>query len=97
MTQRSIHELQRDPRWWDDPNSFAPDRWTSAPRPEYAYFPFGGGPRHCIGLRFAMTELKLALATLTQRVEFERVTETIDPSPKVLLDPGRVSMRVHSR
>lgn len=83
--QLATYGIQRDPRW------------TSAPCPEYAYFPFGGGPRHCIGLRFAMTELQLALATLTQRVEFERVTDTIDPSPNVMLEPGRVTMRIHSR
>ncbi|MDQ2050326.1 cytochrome P450 [Natronolimnohabitans sp. A-GB9] len=66
-------------------------------RPEYAYFPFGGGPRHCIGMRFAMTELKLSLATLVRRVDLERVTESIDPTLKVSLDPGPVKMRVRRR
>jgi cytochrome P450 len=41
--------------------------------PEYAYLPFGGGPRHCIGMRFAMTELKLVLATLAREVSFEPI------------------------
>ncbi|WP_248903471.1 cytochrome P450 [Halocatena marina] len=96
--QLATYDVQRDPRWWDDPNSFTPERWTeTTSRPEYAYLPFGGGPRHCIGMRFAMTELKLALATLTQRAKLDRVTESIDPSPSVLLDPGRVNMRVHPR
>lgn len=48
-------------------------------------------------MRFAMTESKLVLATLTQRVEFECVSEAIDPSPNVMLDPGRVTMRVRHR
>ncbi|WP_276278983.1 cytochrome P450 [Halorussus caseinilyticus] len=47
--------------------------------PEYAYLPFGGGPRHCIGMRFATTEMKLVLATLARRVEFERVTAELNP------------------
>jgi cytochrome P450 len=46
-------------------------------RPEYSYFPFGGGPRHCIGMRFARQELRLATATLLRRFEFERVTEPL--------------------
>jgi len=62
--------VHRDERWWDDPERFDPSRWLAddPDRPEYAYFPFGGGPRHCIGMRFAMTELTLAVATICQRV-----------------------------
>ncbi|WP_158056284.1 cytochrome P450 [Halorussus halophilus] len=70
-------KLHWDERWWDDPDEFRPERFAAEDpeRPEYAYFPFGGGPRHCIGMRFAMTELQLTLATLAQRVEFEPVYE----------------------
>ncbi|WP_226482246.1 cytochrome P450 [Natrinema amylolyticum] len=66
-------------------------------RPEYAYFPFGGGPRHCLGMRFAMMELKLALATIARGVEFERVTERLEPSVEITLDPGDVDVRVRKR
>ena len=61
---------QRDGRWFDDPLSFRPDRWTPefrAALPRFAYFPFGGGPRRCIGDGFAMMEAKLILATVGQR------------------------------
>ncbi|NHN59336.1 MULTISPECIES: cytochrome P450 [Halorussus] len=99
--QLATYGIQRDDRWWDAPDEFRPERWSSGPegtdRPEYAYFPFGGGPRHCIGMRFAMTELKLALATLASRVEFERVTATLDPSMGLTLDPGPVEVRVRRR
>lgn len=66
--------VHRDPRWWDDPEAFDPSRWAGVEdppgdRPEYSYFPFGGGPRHCIGMRFALLELKLALATVAARVD----------------------------
>ena len=68
--------VHRDPRWWDDPDAFDPERWADiedppGDRPEYAYFPFGGGPRHCIGMRFALLELKLALATFAANVHVE--------------------------
>lgn len=93
--EHPVYTVHRDPRWWDDPDAFVPERWEqNTNRPEYAYFPFGGGPRHCIGMRFAMDELKIALSILAQRFDFERVTESIDPSPRMLLDPGRVMVRV---
>jgi cytochrome P450 len=68
--------VHRDPRWWDDPEAFDPERWADieeppGDRPEYSYFPFGGGPRHCIGMRFALLELKLALATFAANVHVE--------------------------
>lgn len=104
--QLAAYSVQRDGRWWDDPGSFRPARWLDADgrivddvddRLEYAYFPFGGGSRHCIGMRFAMTELQLTLATMARRIAFERVTESIDPQFKVSLDPGPVELRVRRR
>jgi len=63
--------VHRDPRWWDRPREFRPERWAGdRDRPEYAFFPFGGGPRHCIGMRFARLELGLALARLLSTVRF---------------------------
>jgi cytochrome P450 len=63
----------RDPRWWPDPEAFKLERWiTPDPnRPRWAYFPFGGGTRQCIGEAFAWTEAILALATLAQRWKIE--------------------------
>ena len=60
---------QRDARWFDDPNDFRPERWTTDFKDSlhrFAYYPFGGGPRLCIGEGFAWMEAKLILATLGQ-------------------------------
>jgi cytochrome P450 len=62
--------VQRDSRWWPDPRRFDPNRWSPEhvpARPKYAYFPFGGGPRLCIGESFAWMEGELLLATIAQR------------------------------
>lgn len=62
--------LHRDPRFWDEPEKFQPERWAE-PRikqvPHFAYFPFGGGPRVCVGNNFAMLESVLILAAIVQR------------------------------
>ena len=67
---------QRDPRYFTEPNRFYPERWTEAfsnNLPKYAYFPFGGGPRACIGNYFAMMEVILLLATIGRRFRFSLV------------------------
>ncbi|MFF4850275.1 cytochrome P450 [Streptomyces sp. NPDC001194] len=66
----------RDPRHWPDPDRFDPDRFTpeaEAGRPRYAWFPFGGGPRACIGQHFSMLESVIALAMILRAYEFEAV------------------------
>jgi cytochrome P450 len=83
---------QRHPKWWQDPEVFRPERFApenSAARPRYAYLPFGAGPRTCIGLNFAMTEILVALTLILQRF---RITLAIDPAavradPSVTLQP----------
>ena len=90
MPQWVVH---RDPRWWDDPDAFRPERWlpddeTESARPDYAYFPFGGGPRRCIGGEFAMREAKLVLATLGQRFSLRYLgDEPPELVPMVTLHP----------
>ena len=64
---------QRDPRFFSEPDRFYPERWTDefvSSLPKYAYFPFGGGPRFCIGNTFAMMEIVLVLATIGQQFRF---------------------------
>lgn len=70
--------VHHDKRFYDDPDEFCPERWSDerdAERPEFAYFPFGGGPRRCIGEQFALVEMKLVLATIAQRVSLELVSD----------------------
>jgi cytochrome P450 len=66
--------VHRDPRWFSNPDQFDPERWPASPdRPKFAYFPFGGGTRVCIGERFAWMEGVLLLATIAQRWRFKLV------------------------
>ena len=68
----SPYVTHRDPKLWENPEGFDPDRFSperAAGRPHYAYFPFGGGPRQCIGKGFALMEATLVLALLYQRCE----------------------------
>lgn len=76
----------RDPRWWPNPKVFDPERFATddGTRPRWAYFPFGGGSRVCVGEAFAWAELVLVLATLVRRWQFELA----DPGRPVKLDPG---------
>jgi len=70
MSQWLIH---RDPRFFEQPEKFIPERWTeefARTMPKFAYFPFGGGPRLCIGNTFAMMEMVLVLADIAQRFRF---------------------------
>jgi cytochrome P450 len=81
----SPYRTQRDERFFADPLTFDPGRWV-APRswPEGAYFPFGLGPRHCIGESVARKQVPLILATLCRRWRFEAEGETL-PRPRPLL------------
>jgi cytochrome P450 len=83
--------LHRDPRNFEAPEAFRPERWQDdlAQRlPRFAYFPFGGGPRVCIGNRFAMMEAKLVLANALQRFRFEVTPQTeLTLLPSVTLRP----------
>ncbi len=66
----SPYVMHHHPAYWQDPERFDPERFgpeRSKDRPQYAYFPFGGGPRQCIGKFFALMEAQMILATLAQR------------------------------
>lgn len=82
----------RDARWFPEPEEFRPERWDATDGdeiPEYAWFPFGGGPRVCIGTRFAMVESVLLLAVLARRFTLDVDPGEITPLTGLTLQPDR--------
>lgn len=103
-TTVSMHQwtIHRDPRFYADPYAFKPDRWTDSfekTLPRFAYFPFGGGPRRCLGDRFAMVETQLVLATLIQNVHLElRSSPSLEFKWTITTRPeDSIEMKVHKR
>jgi cytochrome P450 len=98
----SQYITQRDPRYFADPESFKPERFAPELEkllPRYAYFPFGGGPRICIGQSFAMMEARLLLAAMAQRYRLSLATEhPVALAPMVTLRPRHgITMRLALR
>ena len=94
--------VQRDPRWYDAPDEFRPERWEGDLQkrlPRFAYFPFGGGPRQCIGNLFALMEATLVLTTVAQRFRLMmRPDSKIVPLASITLRPKNgVPIRLESR
>jgi cytochrome P450 len=83
--------VHRDPRWFDAPEQFRPERWEGdllKRLPRFAYFPFGGGPRQCIGNNFAVMEATLLLATIALKFRVRLVPgHQVVPMPSITLRP----------
>jgi cytochrome P450 len=84
----------RDARWYPEPERFNPMRWTASFRatlPRFAYYPFGGGPRSCMGENFAWAELILIVATFAQRWRFTAAPDAkaVRPHARITLHPDR--------
>lgn len=91
----------RDSRWFPDPLSFRPERFSpegEASMKPFSFLPFGAGPRACIGKSFAMVEAQLLLASLIQRFRFELLPQKVELSPRITLHPKRgLRMRLYPR
>ncbi len=91
----------RHPDHWKDPEGFDPDRFHPDRRgqiPKYAYFPFGGGPRVCIGNNFALMEAQLILATIRKHWHLDLIPgHAVEPQPQVTLRPSQLKMVVRRR
>jgi cytochrome P450 len=72
----SPYVTHRHPEFWENPEAFDPDRFAphvSVTRPRFAYFPFGGGPRQCIGIHMAKLQMQLAIGTIAQHFDLHAV------------------------
>jgi len=97
MCQYAVH---RRKQYWPHPEAFEPDRFlVSGDRPQYAWFPFGGGPRVCLGARFSQIEASIALSMITQRYELSLLPgQNIKPHPIITLRPsGKMLFAVKKR
>jgi cytochrome P450 len=92
----SPYAVHRDPRYWNNPEGFDPDRFSleaqeaakKSGRPRYAYFPFSGGQRQCIGDHFARMEALAILSVLVSRYNFALLPgQRVTPEPSVTLRP----------
>ncbi len=95
----SPYVTHRNPRYFRDADAFIPERWFEEPPPRFAFFPFGGGSKMCIGEPFARTEGVLVLATLAHRYRLDLIdSRPLDVNGQGLLRPDRpVRMRVVER
>ena len=98
----SIFLTHRDPKHWDNPDEFDPERFAPAQKRQitpYSYLPFGGGQRNCIGTAFALLEAKVVLARILQKFDLHatgqkiglKMSATLEPHPGVLLKVTRRS------
>lgn len=101
MAVVSFYAMHRDPKLWDDPLTFDPDRFLperSKGRSRWQYLPFGGGPRSCIGDHFAMLEATLALATVVRAARIESLDDDFPlATPFTVVAAEPIGARVHAR
>ena len=94
--------MHRDQRFFEEPDQFRPERWESGLEkslPPFVYFPFGGGPRQCIGQSLAMTEMVLILAVLVREFDFKlQADPPVTPWPSMTIYPRHgIRMKVQRR
>ena len=91
----------RHPDFWREPDEFRPERFAAEERADmhkFAFYPFGGGPRVCIGKGFALMEAQLVLATILKHWRLELVpNQDVVPEPMVTLRPSALKMVVRRR
>jgi len=94
----SLHEVHRHPDLWEDPNDFKPERFSEGGR-KYSsqYFPFGAGPRKCIGNNFAMFEMIIAVTELVSKYKILPVSSEIEIKPLITLKPKNAILKFEKR
>ncbi len=99
--QMCVYAMHRNPRYWDNPEGFDPERFLperSEGRPQFAYFPFGGGGRVCIGRKLAQMEGSLIIARILQAYRLNLVPgQRMEIEPKITLRPKYgIQMTIHN-
>lgn len=94
----SVYEIHRHPNLWEQPNCFLPERFKDGSRQFSAhYFPFGAGPRKCIGNNFAMFEMIIAVTELVKKYKIYPEFDTIEVNPLITLKPKNAMLRFEQR
>ncbi len=95
----SVYELHRHRDFWDDPESFRPERFTKERKKEMGrfYYPFGAGPRMCIGNNFAMYEMIMTVAEVVRRYRITSARSTVEIVPLISLKPKSVDLTFEKR
>ena len=94
----SVYEIHRHPKLWDQPNEFLPERFNEGGRKfSSQYFPFGAGPRKCIGNNFAMFEMIIAVSELVSNYKMHPEFNTIDITPLITLKPKNALLTFEKR
>lgn len=94
----SVYEMHRHPDLWDAPEAFSPERFKEGSRKFSAhYFPFGAGPRKCIGNNFAMYEMIIALQELIKKYKIHPHFDAIEITPLITLKPKNATLRFEKR
>jgi len=90
----SLYELHRDKDFWEEPDSFIPERFNTANEKEYAdyFFPFGAGPRMCVGNNFAMYEMIMVIAEIIKKFKITTSRQEVAIQPLISLKPKDVSL-----
>ena len=94
----SVYEIHRHPKLWEQPNTFLPERFAEGGRKfSSQYFPFGAGPRKCIGNNFAMFEMIMAISELIKKFKIYPNFDTIEITPLITLKPKNAMLRFEKR
>ncbi|KFM82631.1 Cytochrome P450 3A13, partial [Stegodyphus mimosarum] len=99
-----VYAIHRDPKYYPEPEKFNPDRFTPeerAKREQYTFLPFGAGPRNCVGMRFALMEIKACLAEVLRNFRIKRCPQTKVPLKfyigQGLLQPKDITVQLEIR
>ncbi|MUU79252.1 cytochrome P450 [Winogradskyella endarachnes] len=94
----SVYEMHRNPKLWEQPNTFLPERFSEGSRKfSSQYFPFGAGPRKCIGNNFAMFEMIIAISELVHNYKIIPDFEAIEITPLITLKPKNAFLKFEER